>query len=110
MMKYESGDIVLIAFPQSDGLPPKRRPAVVMLDIGDADVVVVPVTTRRRSGIGDHQIPEWQEAGLLRASWVRLAKVTCLEKTDVVRQLGCLTECARNSIREQWRSLYPSPE
>ena len=36
MTNYVVGDIVLIALPHSKGLPPKRRPAVVMLDIGDA--------------------------------------------------------------------------
>lgn len=88
MMTYEFGEVVLVAFPQSGTTVRKQRPALVVLDIGDADVVLAPITTRRRSGRGDYELREWPASGLLRASWVRLAKVACLEKREIGRRLG----------------------
>ena len=65
MTNYEFGDIVLVDFPQSDTGKRKRRPALVVLDIGDADVILAPITTRERSGQGDHKLRDWSACGLL---------------------------------------------
>ena len=46
MTVYEFGDVVLVDFPQSGSDQPKRRPALVVLDIGDADLLLAPITTR----------------------------------------------------------------
>lgn len=46
MTTYEFGEVVLVAFPQSGTSVRKRRPALIVLDIGDADVVLAPITTR----------------------------------------------------------------
>ena len=93
-------------FPQSGSEPRKRRPAPVILDIGDADVVLAPITTRERTGPGDVKLQEWQEGGLLRESWVRLAKLACLEKRDVARRLGHLVNGDRMRIARTWTSLF----
>ncbi|MBI3582652.1 MAG: type II toxin-antitoxin system PemK/MazF family toxin [Nitrospinae bacterium] len=45
MTSYKLGDIVLVDFIQSDG-ERKRRPALVILDIGDSDIVLAPITTK----------------------------------------------------------------
>ena len=106
MTSYEFGEIVLIAFPQTGKRAKKKRPALVILDTGDADLVVAPITTVRRSGPGDRRLRSWSQAGLLRPSWVRLAKVACLEKRTVSRRLG---RAATEDVREIvgiWRSLY----
>ncbi len=57
-MNYRFGDVVSIKFPQSGRDEKKRRPAVVILDIGDADVVVVPVTSVARALAGDHALTD----------------------------------------------------
>jgi mRNA interferase MazF len=106
MTAYDFGEVVLVDFPQSGTTERKRRPAVVVLDIGDADVVLAPVTTKQRSGAGDLPLRDWSASGLLRASWVRLAKVACLEKSDVVRRLGRLGTHDQDRVTAGWRSLY----
>ncbi|MBI5379247.1 MAG: type II toxin-antitoxin system PemK/MazF family toxin [Nitrospirae bacterium] len=106
MTTYDVGDVVLVDFPQSGTGTRKRRPALVLLDIGDADVALVPITTRERTGPGDVKIEGWQESGLLRESWVRLAKVACMEKRSVTRRLGCLSEADRTRILQTWRLLF----
>ena len=106
MTTYEFGDVVLVDFPQSGTSARKRRPALVILDIGDADVVLAPITTRERLGRGDSTLRDWSESGLLRASWVRLAKVACLEKRDITRRLGRLTDHDRARLMHLWQELY----
>ncbi len=106
MTSYEFGDIVLVAFPQSGTSQRKRRPALVVLDIGDADVVLAPITTRERSGRGDYRLRDWSAGGLLRESWVRLAKIACLEKRDITRRLGRLTDVDRDALNALLQALY----
>ncbi len=52
---YLPGDLVLADFPFTTSGPGKPRPALVVLDTGDADVVLARVTTQPKStpyGIG----------------------------------------------------------
>ncbi len=105
MIDYEFGEVVLVDFPQMAPAERKRRPALVILDIGDDDVVLAPVTSRERSGPGDRRIDGWRECGLLRESWVRLAKVSCLAKTDIARRLGRLTSANRAALTEAFHRL-----
>ena len=107
MTTYEVGDIVLVDFPESDSEARKRRPALVVLEIGDADVVLAPITTRERSGPGDVRLLEWQEAGLLRQSRVRLAKLASLDKQMVARRLGRLPFTDVTRVARAWRLLFP---
>lgn len=106
MTSYEFGDIVLVAFPQSGTSQRKRRPALVVLDIGDADVVLAPITSRERSGRGDYKLRDWSAGGLLRESWVRLAKIACLEKRDITRRVGRLADVDRDALNALWQALY----
>ena len=47
MTVYEFGDVVLVDFPQSGSDQPKRRPALVVLDIADADLLLASIATAR---------------------------------------------------------------
>ncbi len=61
MIRYKFGDVVLAPFSQSNGAV-KQRPALVILDIGDDDVVLASITTVRRNGNGGYKIEKrWQE-------------------------------------------------
>lgn len=42
---YQPGDVVLLAFPFTDGVRQKQRPALVLLDPGDPDIVVAGITS-----------------------------------------------------------------
>src|SRR3989344_5368713 len=105
MISYKFGDVVLIDFSQSDGKK-KKRPALIILDTGDSDIVVAPITTKKRNGAGECQIKNWKDCGLLLASWVRLAKVSCLAKGDIERSLGSVTSYDRSNIISVWNKLY----
>ncbi|MBI5193866.1 MAG: type II toxin-antitoxin system PemK/MazF family toxin [Nitrospirae bacterium] len=105
MTGYKFGDVVLIDFLQSTG-DKKRRPALVILDTGDEDIVLVPITTKERNGQGDYKLIDWNESGLLRESWVRLAKITSLSKDDILCSLGQLREYDQKEIIVLWQRLY----
>ena len=90
-MTYKPGDLVLVAFPYASGAQAKRRPALVILDTGDADVLVARVTTQVIRTPFDLSLKNWKAAGLRMPSTVRLHKLATLEKTLVIARLGSLS-------------------
>ena len=65
MTNFQVGDLVLVEFPFTVSGPGKPRPALVILDTGDADVLVARVTTQAQTTAWDVLISGWQQAGLL---------------------------------------------
>ena len=105
MTKYKFGDVVLVAFYQTDGNK-KQRPALVILDTGDDDIILAPITTTERKSKGDYKIKNWQQSGLLLDSWVRLAKIACLSKSDIYQRLGAFTVYDKKQIILVWNKVY----
>jgi len=105
MTKYKFGDIVLVVFSQTDGKK-KQRPALVILDTGDDDIVLAPITTTERKSKGDYKIKNWQQSGLLLDSWVRLAKIACLNKNDIYKTLGTFSINDKKQVVLIWSKLY----
>ncbi len=109
MENYRPGEIVLLSFPFVDATKVKRRPALVLLDLGDKDIVVARVTSQVAQGPFDVELVEWKRAGLLIPSIVRVHKVATLEKRLVEQRLGALTandwERVRAMIQQLWSSL-----
>ena len=90
MRDHPPGAIVLLSFPFADAAGAKRRPALVILDAGDDDLVVVRVTGQPAQTTFDVAIHDWQQAGLLLPSVARVHKLATLEKRLVERRLGSL--------------------
>lgn len=106
MTIYEFGDVLLVSFPQSGTAARKQRPGLAVLDVGDADVVIAPITSRSRSFAGDVPVTDLNGTGLVLASCVRLAKVATLLKSEVVRNLGRLSGVDQSAVRSCWQKLY----
>ncbi len=90
MTTYRFGDIVLIGFPHTNLQGIAKRPAIVLFDSGDQDVLVARVTTQEYCAEGDYKILDWRKSGLLAASYVRLGKQATVEKRLVIKRLGTL--------------------
>lgn len=109
MQDYHPGEIVLLSFPFADAAEVKRRPALVLLDTGDEDIVVGRVTSQVAQGPFDVEFAEWRKAGLLLPSVARVHKVATLEKRLVERRLGALTAGdwaqVRAVIQQLWASI-----
>jgi mRNA interferase MazF len=103
MILYKPGDVVLVKFPFTSGAGSKLRPALVILDTGDADLVVARITTQSSISPFDVVLMDWHGAGLLAPSTARLHKLATLEKSDIQRTLGSLQASDRQKIAASLR-------
>jgi mRNA interferase MazF len=106
-MRFEPGELVLLAFPFSSETGAKQRPALVLLDAGDDDLVVARVTTQQYNSPLDHPIRDLQAAGLLAPSVIRLHKLATLEKALVRRRLGRLSGDDWSTVRVLVGKMVP---
>lgn len=90
MPACQPGEVLLILFPFSDAVGAKKRPALVLLDTGDDDVLVARITAQPRESGFDCELAEWGRAGLKAPSTVRLQKLATLKKQLAERSLGRL--------------------
>ncbi len=88
MKKYYFGDIVLLKFPFTDGKTIKKRPAIVILDTNDGDLVVARITSQLFNTEFDIIVENWRDSGLKLPSVIRLHKLATLEKSIVDLKLG----------------------
>lgn len=56
MLSFKFGNIVLIEFPYSDVLHKKQRPALVLKDTHDGDIIVSRITSQSKESINDIEI------------------------------------------------------
>jgi mRNA interferase MazF len=83
----------------------KQRPALVIADTGDADVLLARITTQLHSDAFDVKVNDWKISGLLAPSVVRLHKLATIEKRLISRQMGTLTPSDRHAVAAAIRSL-----
>ncbi|MEK6590608.1 MAG: type II toxin-antitoxin system PemK/MazF family toxin [Nitrospinota bacterium] len=74
MTDYNFCDIVLIGFPHTDLKDVSKRPAIVLYDSGDQDILIARITTQEYTTEADYKIIDWRKSGLLAESFVRLGK------------------------------------
>jgi mRNA interferase MazF len=84
----------------------KRRPGLVLLDTGDEDTIVAKITSQIPRTTFDVEIQEWQQAGLKRASAVRLQKLNTLQKSLVERRRGILTPGDLAQVRDRVQQIW----
>ena len=96
------GTVVLVRFPFSDLSASKRRPAVVLAEVGRGDRVLVQVTSNR---YGDPRAVELTDAsfvsgGLDRVSYARPGKLFTANDALIARDVGALRPGAVNTLVE----------
>jgi mRNA interferase MazF len=106
MDRCRAGDIILLFFPFTSAEGAKRRPALILLDVGDTDVVVARVTSQAVRSVYDVEISEWREAGLRLPSVVRIHKIATFEKTLIERKLGALSTSDWSRVKERLQQLW----
>lgn len=106
MIVYQPGDLVLVTFPHTSGGLASSRPALVLLDTGDADVLLARVTTQRHTSPHDLSIADWRGAGLLASSFIRLHKLASIEKNLVQRRLGMLQTADRVRVSALLKQMF----
>jgi mRNA interferase MazF len=106
MTTYRKGDVLLVAFPFVNEGQSKRRPAIVVADTGDQDVLLARVTTQKSRDEFDLELGDWSSAGLLAPSVVRLHKLATINKSLIQRKLGRLSDTDRNRVASLLGTLY----
>lgn len=90
MPLYQPGNVVLIAFPFTHLRKTKKRPALVLLNVGDNDVLVARITSKLTHATFDVSISEWESAGLISPSIVRVHKLGTIEESVIEKKIGTL--------------------
>ncbi len=106
MTTYKIGDVVLIEFPHSDLKHIAKRPAVVLHDAGDEDVLVARVTSQKYTARTGYEVKNWKGCGLMTESYIRLGKQATLEKRLVARNLGRLEESEIDQARSILQKMF----
>lgn len=97
MTSYKRGDVILVDIAFSGTIGYKRRPAVVIstevFNTAGIKLIVAAITSNVSPPFrsGDSLLNDWRAAGLLKPSAVRGVLAT-VDKSDVVRKLGALSE------------------
>jgi mRNA interferase MazF len=99
------GDIVLLKFPFSDGINFKKRPAIVINEFDDGDIIVCRITSQLYNSDYDYYLENWSETGLKLPSVVRVHKIATLDKSLVERKMGKLNEASKESILDRIENL-----
>lgn len=88
MVNYKLGEIVLVKFPFTSNLGFKKRPALIINDTNDGDVIVCRVTSKLYNSVYDIELKNWNQNGLQLPSVIRVHKIASLEKNMIDRKLG----------------------
>jgi len=88
MNNYRFGDVVLLRFPFTDGKGYKKRPAMVVADTQDGDVVLLRITGQIYDSRYDIKLTDWRKAGLKLPSVVRIHKIVTLNENLIDKKMG----------------------
>lgn len=100
MDELQFGDIVLLKFPFTDGKTFKKRPALIINDFTDNDVIVCRITSQIYKTPNDIFIENWKECGLKLPSVIRVHKLATLERNMVELSMGKLDTLTKSKVKD----------
>lgn len=106
MTTYNFGEIVLVGFPHTDLQDISKRPALILYDSGDQDILIARITTQEYTTGTDYKIVEWKRCGLLVESFIRISKQATIEKKCVIKPLGTLAESEINTVKSIIKKMF----
>ena len=107
MIEYKFGNIVLNHFPFSDSSETKKRPALIIKDTKDGDVIFSRITSQLKDTTDDIEIVNWKESGLLIISTIRIHKIaTTINKRLIERKLGSLSKLDRDRVSGEIKRFW----
>ena len=99
MEKLNFGDIVLLKFPFTDGKNYKKRPALIINDFDDGDIIVCRITSQIYKTPFDVYLDSWEKSGLKLPSVIRVHKLATLEIDLVEAIMGQINDQTKDKIR-----------
>jgi len=98
MNKLKFGDIVLLKFPFTDGKNYKRRPALIINDFNDGDIIVCRITSQIYESPFDVYLNNWEKIGLKLPSVISVHKLATLQNDLVEATLGKIDDPTKARI------------
>jgi mRNA interferase MazF len=105
MRTFSFGDIVLIKFPFTDGKTFKRRPALVINDSDDNDIIVCRITSQIYDTEHDILVENWKKSGLKLPSVIRVHKLATLKKSMVELVMGKIDLPSEEKVKKIFITL-----
>ncbi|NOX87248.1 MAG: type II toxin-antitoxin system PemK/MazF family toxin [Chlorobi bacterium] len=105
MKKLVFGDIVLLKFPFTDTNIYKRRPALIINDFRDRDIIVCRITSQNYNTENDVYIKDWKSSGLKLPSVIRVHKLATLEKKMVDMVMGKIDLKTKSRVKSIFLKL-----
>jgi len=99
MNKLNFGNIVLLNFLFTDGKTFKRRPALIINDFNDGDIIVCRITSQIYETKEDVYIENWVKSGLKLPSVIRVHKLATLEKNMVQIIMGEIDDSLKIQVK-----------
>jgi mRNA interferase MazF len=105
MDKLNFGDIVLLKFPYTNGKTYKKRPALIINDFRDGDIIVCRITSQIYKTEYDIFIDDWERSGLKLPSVIRVHKIATLEKKLVEIVMGQVDNFTKENVKTIFSNL-----
>ena len=105
-MKYSKADLVLINFPFSDLSSIKPRPALVIKDLSEYDILVAQITTKINPNFEHYEIflkTKDYNNSLRTDSIIRCDQLFTLDKNLIIKKLGFIS--SKSVISEVFSKL-----
>jgi mRNA interferase MazF len=99
MSELHFGDIVLLKFPFSDTLNFKKRPALIINEFNDGDIIVCRITSQQYNTPYDLYVENWDKVGLKLPSVIRIHKLATMEKDMVDKKIGRIDNSVKEKIK-----------
>ena len=117
MIRYKSGDVVLIPFPFTDLTAVKQRPAVVLsssrFNHKREDVIVAAITSHvpQKLPVDEYRFSsrEQQLAGLPQSSLVKLGKIVTIDQKLIRKRLGRILPNTRKRLIVILVNIFQEP-
>ncbi|MBA4409812.1 MAG: type II toxin-antitoxin system PemK/MazF family toxin [Bacteroidota bacterium] len=105
MDQLKFGQVVLLRFPFTDGISFKRRPALIIHESDDGDVIVCRITSKIYQSDFDIEINNLEKSGLKLPSVIWVHKIATLEKKLVELKIGQIGAGLKGRVRNAIKSL-----
>lgn len=99
MDNLKFGDIVLLEFPYTNIKNSKKRPAMVICDYNDGDIIVCRITSKIYISKNDVFIENWENTGLKLPSVIRVHKLATLEKNMILTEMGTIDNKTKDQVK-----------
>ena len=101
------GDIVKTPFPFTNLSYAKERPALVVVNAGMGDWILVPITSSALSRPGDIEITQADmAAGELEAGYIRTNRLHTINESEFIDVVGRVTAPKMLQVRAAIRGLF----